>query len=311
VPYRAIILGSAFLIAGILTAAVRPWQVLTDPLPTPDASGMAPVNGISMYYAVFGHGPPILLIHGGLSSSDVWAKIIPLLDGTHEVIVADSRGQGRSTQTDQRLTYDLMADDYLALLDYLHVKNVAVVGWSDGANIGLDLAIHHPDRLTALFSQAADATPDGLIAPPAPDRPADTSFVHRVLGKAKRQAIAIVQRLRNGVSTLLGKPSRALAPSLYVQKELFELWATEPHYTRAQLAAIKVRTAIVIGSEDKVVRRDHTEYLARTIPGARLIILPDVGHEAVRQDPGGYARAVLSFLDGSAPPVVLPPEGSR
>ncbi len=256
---------------------------------SPNASGMAPVNGIQMYYAVYGHGPPVLLIHGGLSSSDVWANIVPLLDKTHEVIVADSRGQGRSTQTDQRLTYGLMAEDYLALLDYLHVKQVAVVGWSDGGNIGLDLAIHHPDRVTALFAQAANASPDGLVSPPVLDKPAKQSALHRFLGDTKRQVVADVHRL-------LG---RAPAPAPAEQRALFRLWATEPHYTREQLASIKVRTAIVIGAEDKVVRLDHTEYLARTIPGAKLIILPKVGHEAIRQDPDGYARAVLSFLDGS------------
>lgn len=297
--YRAIILGGVLLLAAVLVTTA--WRLaLAGAPPKPDVSGMAPVNGISMSYAVYGrgHGPPVLLIHGGLSSSDVWAKIIPLLDKTHEVIVADSRGQGRSTQTDQRLTYGLMAGDYLALLDTLHVQEVAVVGWSDGGNIGLDLAIHHPDRLTALFAQAANASPDGLVSPPGPDKPEGGSSLRHTLRKAKQQAVAAVRGLRNDVSDLLGRRSRAPAPSLAQQKELHALWATEPQFSRDQLASIKVRTAIVIAAEDTVVRLDHTQYLASTIPGARLIILPKVGHEAIRQDPGLYARTVLSFLDG-------------
>jgi pimeloyl-ACP methyl ester carboxylesterase len=302
VSYRAISLGGFLLVAGILVAAgMRPWRLaLADPPPIPDVNGMAPVNRISMYYAVYGrgHGPPVLLIHGGLSSSDVWLKIIPLLDKTHEVIVADSRGQGRSTQTNERLTYGLMAEDYLALLDTLQVKDVAVVGWSDGGNIGLDLAIHHPDRLTALFAQAANASPDGLVSPPVLDKSENDSSLRHFLRGAKQQAVATFHSLRSDVSTLLGRRPGAPAPTLALQKELFALWATEPHYSRDQLASIKVRTAIVIGAEDKVVRLDHTQYLTRTIPGAHLVILPKVGHEAVRQDPDGYARAVLSFLDG-------------
>ncbi|WP_425591316.1 alpha/beta fold hydrolase [Brucella abortus] len=92
-----------------------------------------------MYYRVVGKGPPILLIHGGLSDQHVWDAQLPILARHHSVIVADSRGQGRSTRTDEPITYRLMADDYVALLDYLHIDKVDLVGWSDGGIIGLDI----------------------------------------------------------------------------------------------------------------------------------------------------------------------------
>ena len=78
------------------------------------------------------------------------------------MIVADSRGHGRSTRKDQPYGYDLMASDYLALLDYLKVDKTALVGWSDGGIIGLDIALNHPERLTRLYAQAANVTVDGL-----------------------------------------------------------------------------------------------------------------------------------------------------
>lgn len=263
---------------------------------------MAPVNGISMYYAIFGHGQPLLLIHGGLSTSDVWAGVIPLLDKQHEVIVADSRGQGRSTQNSERLTYGLMANDYLALLDYLKISRVTVVGWSDGGNIGLDLAIHHPDRLAALFAQAADASPDGLVAFSQPQKQDLLSRLRRYLGGAKRRMDAVYEFGKTRLMAVFGyHEAGPPAPSLALQRQIFQLWATEPHYTEQQLASIRVRTAIVTGDHDNAVRLDHTKYLARTIPGARLIILPDVGHAAVLQDPAGYAQAVLDFVDGQPP----------
>lgn len=291
------------LVFGALANAAPRWQTEPDPppMPAPDKSGMAAVNGISMYYAIFGHGPPLLLIHGGLSNSDVWAGVIPLLDKHHEVIVADSRGQGRSTQTGERLTYGLMANDYLALLDYLKVSQVALIGWSDGGNIGLDLAIHHPDRLSALFAQAADASPDGLVAFSQPQKQDYLSRFHHYLGAAKRRIDAAYEFSKTGLLGMFGyRRSGPPAPSLALQRQIFRLWATEPHYTEEQLASIRVRTAIVTGDHDTAVRLDHTKYLARTIPGAQLIILPDVGHAAMLQDPVGYAQAVLRFVDGPA-----------
>ncbi len=296
-------LGFFVLVFGAFANAAPRWQTEPDPppMPAPDKSGMAPVNGISMYYAIFGHGPPLLLIHGGLSTSDVWAGVIPLLDKQHEVIVADSRGQGRSTQNSERLTYGLMASDYLALLDYLKISKVALVGWSDGGNIGLDLAIHHPDRLTALFSQAADASPDGLVAFSQPRKQDFLSRLRHYAGAARRRVNTIFDIGKSRLLTMFGYHSFGPPPpSLALQREIFQLWATEPHYTEQQLASIRVRTAIVTGNHDNAVRLDHTKYLARTIPGAQLIILPDVGHAAMLQDPVSYARAVLDFVDGPA-----------
>ena len=265
------------------------WQTEPVPLPMPKPlkSGFAPANGIAMYYAIYGRGPPILLIHGGLSNANVWSSEIPGLAARHEVIVADSRGHGRSTMTDARLTYSLMASDYLALLDHLGVNKVAVVGWSDGGVIGLDLAIHHPDRLTALYAQAANASPDGLTWTPTG---ADALRAPGGRNQAEYERLSPT-------------PDHFMA----FRKAVFEMWASEPHFTREQLASINVRTAIVIGDHDEMVRRHHTVYLARTIPGAQLIILPDVSHFALLQDPVTYVRTVLDFIDTDARPAATAP----
>jgi pimeloyl-ACP methyl ester carboxylesterase len=122
------------LVAGVLLSvaahAEEIWQTLPQPpaMPTPVESGLAPVNDIQMYYAVFGEGEPVLLIHGGLGNADVWGFQVPALAETHQVIVADSRGHGRSTRSEKPYGYALMADDYLALLDHLKISQVALVG---------------------------------------------------------------------------------------------------------------------------------------------------------------------------------------
>ena len=158
------LLAALALTLAVLAAAraAERWKTLpaVPPMPPAAQSGYAPVNGIKMYYAIYGEGDPILLIHGGLANSDYWANQVPALAKTHKVIVADSRGHGRSTRTSEPIGYDLMASDYVALLDYLKIPRTALVGWSDGGIIGIDIAMHHPERLTKLFAQGANVTPD-------------------------------------------------------------------------------------------------------------------------------------------------------
>ena len=195
---------------------------------------------------------------------------------THKVIVADSRGHGRSTRDAQPFGYALMASDYLALLDTLGVERTALVGWSDGGIIGLDIAINHPERLSKLFAHAANATVDGVDPAVA---------TNAVFG-------AYIERM--------GEDYRRMSPTPdgyddFVA-QISKMWATEPAYTREQLAAITVPTAIVLGDHDEAITRAHTDYLAQTIPGAQEIILKDTSHFAMLQDPAGYNQAILQFL---------------
>ena len=152
------------LLGASAARAEDPWMVLppTPSLPKAAHSGYAPVNGIKIWYAEFGKGEPVILLHGGLANSNYWGLQVPALEKRYRVIVMDSRGHGRSTRNDQPYGYDLMASDVVALMDYLKIKRAAIVGWSDGAILGLDIAIHHPDRLTKLFAFAANSDPSGV-----------------------------------------------------------------------------------------------------------------------------------------------------
>ena len=158
---RLLSLCIAVCLAAPAMAQQYPWERLppTPNLPKPERSGTASVNGIRLWYAVFGHGDPVVMVHGGLGNSDYWGLQVPVLAQRFQVIVLDSRGHGRSTRTDAPIGYDAMASDVLALMDTLHIQKAALVGWSDGAIIGLDIAIHHPERLTRLFAFAANVRP--------------------------------------------------------------------------------------------------------------------------------------------------------
>jgi pimeloyl-ACP methyl ester carboxylesterase len=260
-------------------AAAERWQEIPDPpaMPAATESGAAPVNGIDMYYAVYGEGEPVLLIHGGLGHGDIWANQVIDLMKDHKVIVADSRGHGRSTRDDQPYGYDLMASDYVALLDHLNIDKAALVGWSDGGIIGLAIAMKHPERLTKLFAHAANSTVEGLTPTVGTD-PVFGAYIEKMGGEYKR-----LSKTPDEYDAFVGQISK--------------MWETEPAWTDEQLAAIKVPTAIVLGEHDEAITREHTEYLAKTIPGAELIILPGVSHFAMLQDPAGYTKAIRDFID--------------
>ncbi len=165
------------LFAGMMAIALwaysqNPWERLppTPALPKPDHTAVVPVNGVRLWYALYGHGAPVILVHGGLGNSNYWGLQIPALVAHYQVIALDSRGHGRSTWDGKSISYHQMAEDVIGLMDALHLSKVAVVGWSDGAIIGLDLAIHHPDRLTRLFAYGAIKILKGLSILPTARR---------------------------------------------------------------------------------------------------------------------------------------------
>jgi pimeloyl-ACP methyl ester carboxylesterase len=244
--------------------------------PRPAASGYAPVNGIRMFYAVFGEGSPVLLLHGGLANSDYWGAVIPILVQHHlKVVVADSRGHGRSTRTAEPYSYELMASDVLGLLDFLELPKVDLVGWSDGGIVGLDLAMTHAERLRRLYAYGANADPSGV------KDVSGNAIFDRYIEQARRE----YQRL---------SPTPQEYDSFLAQIE--KMWAEQPHIAPAQLQRITVPTTIADGAHEEAIKREHTQYLARSIQGAKLVILPDVSHFGFMQNPREFSDSVLEFL---------------
>ncbi|MDR6664910.1 alpha/beta hydrolase [Rhizobium sp. 1399] len=244
----------------------------------PKASGMAEVNDIRMYYAEYGEGDPILFIHGGLGNADVWGHQVADFAKDHLVIVADSRGHGRSTRSQQPFGYDLMTSDYVALLDYLKIDKVTLVGWSDGGIIGIDMAMKHPEKLTRVIAQAANVTTDGVKS----DVMSNKTF--------------------NDYINVAGEYYKKLSPTpneydAFV-KQISEMWATQPAWTAADLGKITVPITLAIGDHDEAVKLDHTEMMAKEIPGAKLVILKDASHFAMLQDPEGYDAMIRDAMAG-------------
>lgn len=265
------------LVGGAARAAAPQWLALppTPTLPKAAASGYAPVDGINIWYAEFGRGSPVILLHGGLANADYWGDQVRALEGRYRVIVMDSRGHGRSTRNATPFGYELMAEDVLGLMDHLHIRKAAVVGWSDGAIIGLELAIHHPGRLTRLFAFAANSDPSGVKD--VSKSPVFTRFIARA------------RREYEQLSPTPGHYDSFLA-------QITKMWATQPHFTATQLEGITVPTWIVDADHDEAIQRANTLFMADHIPGSGLLILPQVSHFAFLQDPRLFDAAVRDFL---------------
>lgn len=275
-------LAVAVVLAGCAESVETPvWETLPAPaaMPVPDESGLAPVDDIQMWYAIFnkGGGNPVLLIHGGLGDADAWGNQIPALAKSHEVLVADSRGHGRSTRSAKPFGYELMADDYLALLDHLKIDKVALVGWSDGGIIGLDIAMRHPERLTRLFAFGANTNVAGLKSEFGED-----PVFERVVEESSEDYERV-----------------SPTPDEYEDfvAAINHMWRTQPDYRPEQLGRIVTPTVIADGAYDEAIKREHTEEIARLIPGATLLILPDVSHFAPWQNAELFNRELTKFLD--------------
>lgn len=237
---------------------------------------IAEVNGIKLYYEIHGEGEPLLLIHGGLGNSDYWDNQTPVLAEQFQVIVVDSRGHGRSTFDEQPISYELMASDMLALMDYLDIPKASILGWSDGGIIGLQLAITHPERLDRVVAFGANYDPSGVRADIG-ENATFNAYIDQAAGDYQR---------------ISPNPERWDA----FLENIGTMWATEPNFTEAQLTAITTPMLILDGEEEEAIDIEHTKKMASLIPTAELVLMPGSGHFAMLEQPEVFNRIVLDFL---------------
>lgn len=276
-PWMAALAVAATAIASAARGA-EPWKTtpMPGPMPAPSERGRVPVAGASLFYASFGAGEPVILLHSGAGNSEHWANQIPALAARFRVIVLDSRGHGRSTRDDRPYGYHRMAEDVLALMDQLRLRRASLVGWSDGGIIALDLAIHHPERVKGLFAFGANYDLSGVRGGGGPHATFASYFDkcaadYRRLSPTPRGYDAFVEALR-------------------------KMWVSQPDFKPEQLARIEAPTVVADGEHDEIIRPVHVRVLASLIPGARLLLIPKSSHFAPWQQPEAFNAALLEFL---------------
>ena len=251
------------------------------PLPAAGGLGYIENDGARIWYSAYGAGAPVILLHGGLGHSGNWGYQVPaLIASGYRAVVIDSRGHGRSTRDGRPYSYELMASDVLAVMNALHLSRAALVGWSDGACTALILAARHPYRVAGVFFFACNMDPTGVR--PLDPTPALNRCFSRHTEDYKRLS-ATPEQFKHFV------------------EDVGLMQRTQPNYSRQDLEKIRVPVRIVQSERDEFIKREHAEYLARSIPGARLILLNGVSHFAPLQRPKQFNTAMLSFVEHVLP----------
>jgi pimeloyl-ACP methyl ester carboxylesterase len=256
------------------------------PLPVTEDQGYVDHDGARIWYATYGSGAPVILLHGGLGHSGNWGYQVPaLVENGYRAVVIDSRGHGRSTRDERPYTYELMASDVLAVMDTLRMEQAALVGWSDGACTALILASTAPMRVAGVFFFACNMDPSG-----AKQITEMTPILRRCLSRHAQD-----------YERLSATPDQFDAFSDAVSL----MQRTQPNYSAHDLAQIGVPVAIVQSEYDEFIKREHADYLARSIPGAEFVYLPGVSHFAPLQRPELFNAALLAFLGRVLPPSMV------
>ena len=209
------------------------------------------LRGINMYYETYGQGEPLLIIHGNGGSIENFRYQIPYFERIYKLILADSRGHGKTTDKGDSLSYEMMADDYAALLNELKIDSAYVIGWSDGGINGLLLAMRHPQKVKMLAITGANLSPD-------------TSAVHPF-------AFNWAQNYNKNLA------KQPLNDTVKAMRKQAHLLSYEPNIAVAELKKVKCPTLVISGDQDVILAK-HTLLIAQNIPKANLWIVPNSGH---------------------------------
>lgn len=233
------------------------------------AVGKYVVSGnTKIYYETYGQGEPLLLLHGNGGSISSFVGQIAEFSKSYKVIAVDTRGQGKSTDTaTERFSYDLFAEDMKVLLDSLHLKQVNIVGWSDGGNTGLLLASKYPDYVKKLLTMGANLNPS--------DKAIDKKMLKLVANDLKKL-----------------KGQKDADP---VVIRLLEMLLQEPNISPENLSTITAKTLVMAGEHDLILEA-HTKLIGASIPGAEVLLLKGQTHEVVVENAPLFNQEVLAFL---------------
>jgi pimeloyl-ACP methyl ester carboxylesterase len=258
------------------------WQTCPFPPAMPESTGHGAVtsDGASIYYATYGDpkGAPVILLHGGLGNSDHWANQLPaLVDAKLQIIAIDSRGQGRSTRTRASATYDTMAKDVLAVMDELKLDKASLVGWSDGGEIALKLAISNPARVDKLFVFGTNYSSAG--SKPRNGQRSETFVTYATKCKTDYLKLSKTPRQYDELVDWL-----------------LPVWRNPMGFTKDQLKSIQAPTIVADGDHDEVIVLDQVEEMSKLIPNAHLAVIKDASHFALWQAPAEFNKVLVEFL---------------
>jgi pimeloyl-ACP methyl ester carboxylesterase len=248
------------------------------------------IGGNLMFEEVLGAGEPVLMLHGGFCSLESLRPIGESLAREHSVYSFERPGHGRSSDVDRAYHYDHDAADAVAYLDDQGLETVHVVGYSDGAIIGLLLALEHPERVRSLVAISANLDPGAFTMSPG----ADDARVLAPLPPLSTSTSPEPDEERTVYERL--SPDGPEHADVVLEK-LMRLWTEEPRIDPAALATVTSPVLVMSGDRD-TIRPDHSLLIAASLPHApaQLAILPGTSHALVAEKPNLISQLVREFL---------------
>jgi len=255
-------------------------------------TGYAPVNGLKMYYEIHGQGDPVVLLHGAfMTITNNWTEMIAKLSKSRQVIAVEMQGHGRTADINRDFSYENLADDIAALLDYLKINQADVLGYSMGGGVAMQLAISHPEKVRKVVSISAVYRSDGWV----------------------KEGIDAFPRLEAGM--FKGSPIETEYKKLSPTPDQFETFvkrvvqlASKPYdFGAEKLKATKAPMLFIHGDADGV-RLDYIAEVFRLKGGeihgdlrprseSRLAILPDATHVTLMNKLDVIVPMVNDFLN--------------
>lgn len=250
-----------------------------------DAKGRyASVNGLKMYYEIQGTGRPLVLLHGGLCTIEAClGKVRPPLATNRKTVAVEQQAHGHTADIDRPLTFEQMADDTVALLRQLKIENADFLGYSDGGNVALRIAMRHPDLVRKLVVLGANYNNDGLVP--------GLVEAFKVL-----KAEDIPKEFQEAYAKVAPDPKQWPTLVAKVMKQALEFKGWRPE----DIQSIRAPTLVMIGDAD-IVRPEHAVEMFHLLPHGQLAVLPVSDHFAPVQRPDWIVSMTKEFLDAPMP----------
>lgn len=225
-------------------------------------------EGASLHYEEEGEGEPLLLLHGNGEELHYFDKQIPVFAQQYRVIAMDTRAHGESTRGEGDLSFEHFADDAAALLEYLGIESAHVLGFSDGGNTAMMLALRYPRKVRSLLLNGANADPAG------------------VKGQWR-----FLTAIGYWLLFLFAQFSETAAS----KRDIIRLMVKQPRLTSVSLGAIDAPTLVVVGQND-MIKPEHSQMITRNIRHAQLVTIRGAGHFAAQSHSEQFNKIALEFF---------------
>jgi pimeloyl-ACP methyl ester carboxylesterase len=235
---------------------------------------------VHTYYEVYGSGVPLILLHGGMCTAETFDDQTPALAEQFRVYLPERRAHGRTADVPGPITYEIMAQDTIAFIEAVGIERAHLVGWSDGALVGLLVALWRPELVGKLVLMAQAVSWEGL-------RPEFASFAGRMT--------------KEFLPHELMQAYEALSPDGpdhldAVLDKLLPLWNTDPAFPLSDLERVAAPALVLAADDDFTLSIEHAAAMQRALPNSQLAVVPGASHAVPLEKPELVNRLILDFL---------------